>query len=103
MKSADYIMQVLTNHSQGYTVHVPPLLLGCAFEFRVAYEQYILGNHSLSMDYRATYVYEVGNRFISRETPRPQYIDMGINHEGTTNLPKMAETGSCYCFVSASR
>ena len=33
---------------------------------------------------------------------KTQYIDMGIGHEGTKNLPNMAEMGSCYCFVSAS-
>ena len=42
---------------------------------------------------------------ISRDTPPntwPQYVDMGIGHEGKKNLPKMVEMGRCYRFVSAS-
>ena len=33
-----------------------------------------------AIDYRATYIYGIGNRVISRDTPLntwPQYIDMG--------------------------
>ena len=30
----------------GYTVHIPPSVLGYALELRVVYELYILGNHS---------------------------------------------------------
>ena len=40
------------NHGcPGYTVHIPPMLSGCALELGMVYEQYILGNHDLSITY----------------------------------------------------